>query len=116
MKFPIFIIAQPGAAANQLDRFVPRDWRGDLVEDLFQAQWFPAAADAARRLEELSRSAVRSDLRVLAVFQISGVQSQRLSEQEYAAARERALDEDLRARMTPEMVDYFQRTYTRRQS
>ncbi len=116
MKFPIFILALSGAAANQLERFIPRDWRGELVEDLFQAQWFASAADAARRLEELTRSAVRSDLRAVAIYQISGMSVQRLSQQEYNAAKERALDEDLRSRMTPETLEYFQRAYTRRPS
>lgn len=116
MKYPIYILATAGAAPNQLERYAPKHWTGELVDDLFQAQWFATAEAAARRLDELTKSEIRSDTRALGIYQISGVNAHRLNQTDQISARERALDEDLRGRMTPDMLDYFQRSYERRRS
>ncbi|HLY56423.1 MAG TPA: hypothetical protein VKS60_12755 [Stellaceae bacterium] len=114
MKFPVFILATPGATTKDLDRFVPREWKGDLVDDMFEAQSFQTAAAAARRLEDLTKVVVRSDIRTLAIFQVNGVSVQRLSQPEQEAARDQALDEEMRNKMSPDVRDYFARAYSRR--
>ena len=114
MKFPVYILATPGAAPNQYERFVPRDWKGDLIDELFEAQVFLSPAAAARRLDELMRINVRSDIRALTIFQISGVSAQKLSPQDNAFARDQALDEDMRNKMNPDVAEYFNRNYVRR--
>jgi len=114
MKFPVYILATSGNPPTQLDRFVPREWKGDLVDDLFEAQTFATPAAAAKRLDDLTKVVVRSDIRTLAIHQVSGISFQKLSSQDHAAARDQALDEDLRAKMSPEVRDYFGRAYVRR--
>ena len=98
MKFPVYILATAGTPPQQLDRFVPREWKGDLVDDIFEAYAFPTAAAAARRLDELTRVVVRSDIRTLGIYQIAGVAAQRLSHQDQESARDQALDERWRHR------------------
>jgi hypothetical protein len=114
MKYPVYILATPGAQPNQMERFVPRDWKGDLVDDVFEAQGFATPAAAAKRLDDLTKVVVRSDIRNLSIFQVSGISAQKLSPQDHEAARDQALDEEMRTKMTPEVRDYFARAYTRR--
>jgi hypothetical protein len=114
MKFPVFILATSGATANQLERFVPREWKGDLVDDLFEAQIFATPAAAAKRLDDLTKVVVRSDIRTLAIYRIGGVQAQRLTAEEAGHARDQAMDEELRHKMSPEVREYFTRAYSRR--
>lgn len=114
MKFPVYILATAGAAPGQFDRFVPREWKGDLVDNLFEAHAFPTPAAAARRLDELTKVVVRTDIRSLAIFQISNVSAQKLSPQDHDTARDQALDEELRSKMSQDVRDYFARAYSRR--
>ena len=112
MKFPVYVLGTVGSA-QQVERFVPREWRGELTEDLFSAQFFADSPDAARRLTELLKQ-VRGDLRTLAIYRINNVPMQRLANEEAAHAHESAIDQDIRAAMSPEQREFFRKHYRRR--
>lgn len=113
MKYPVFVLGTVGGA-QQTERFVPKEWRGDLTEDLFNAQVFGDAPAAARRLTELTKM-VRGDLRSLSIHRIDNVPMHRLTPELVTQAHEQSIDQDILAAMNSEQREFFRKTYRRRE-